>query len=151
MIETYQQEIIRKKRAARLFWFIVFLFAWFLYFFFQGYYPSINLSLRSLTSTGELLNEPRDIIRSFWIINVSVDPKDSTILLSGGWYANDEKRMTNYGTYSLLITHEEYIPLYQWIRHREGNSLLYRPSYAYFTNTLYSILNMNIPYSKYLW
>ncbi len=105
MLETYQHEIIRKKRASKIFWMIVFLFAWFLYFFFQGYYPSIDLSIRSLTSTGEHMTEPRDLIRSFGIVNVSVKPDNATILLSGSSYNNDEKRMTNYGTYSLLMNH----------------------------------------------
>ena len=105
MLETYQQEIIRKRRASRIFWMIVFLFAGFLYFFFQGYYPSIDLSIRSLTSTGEHMTEPRDLIRSFGIVNVSVSPDNATILLSSGSYSNDEKRMTNYGTYTLFMNH----------------------------------------------
>jgi cell shape-determining protein MreC len=40
MLESYQHEIQRKRRAARVFWCIVFAFALFLFFFFQGYYPS---------------------------------------------------------------------------------------------------------------
>lgn len=110
MLETYQQEIIRKRRASRIFWMIVFLFAGFLYFFFQGYYPSIDLSIRSLTSTGEHMTEPRDLIRSFGIVNVSVRPDNATILLSSGSYSNDEKRMTNYGTYTLFMSHPWYMP-----------------------------------------
>lgn len=109
MLETYQSEITRKKRASRIFWIVVFLFAGFLYFFFQGYYPSIDLSIRSLTSTGEHRTDPRDLIRSFGIINVSVKPENATIFLSSGTYSNDEKRMTNYGTYSLLMQHAGYL------------------------------------------
>ena len=105
MLETYQGEIIRKKRSSRIFWIIVFFFAGLLYFFFQGYYPSIDLSIRSLTATGERTAEPRDLIRSFGIVNVSVKPATATIILSGDSYNNDEKRMTNYGTYSLLMSH----------------------------------------------
>lgn len=51
------------------------------------------------------MTEPRDLIRSFGIVNVSVKPDNATILLSGSSYNNDEKRMTNYGTYSLLMNH----------------------------------------------
>ncbi len=109
MLETYQSEILRKKRASRIFWIVVFLFAGFLYFFFQGYYPSIDLSIRSLTSTGEHRTDPRDLIRSFGIINISVKPENATIFLSSGTYSNDEKRMTNYGTYSLLMQHAGYL------------------------------------------
>ncbi len=109
MLETYQGEIIRKKRSSRIFWIIVFFFAGLLYFFFQGYYPSIDLSIRSLTATGERTAEPRDLIRSFGIVNVSVKPDTATIILSGDIYNNDEKRMTNYGTYSLLMSHAWYM------------------------------------------
>ena len=82
MLETYQQEISRKRKAARIFWLIVFLFAGFLYFFFQGYYPAIDFSFRQLRLHDvNLPKEPRDLIRSFGIINVSVKPADAEILL----------------------------------------------------------------------
>ena len=51
------------------------------------------------------MTEPRDLIRSFGIVNVSVSPDNATILLSSGSYSNDEKRMTNYGTYTLFMNH----------------------------------------------
>jgi hypothetical protein len=90
---------------------IVFLFAGFLYFFFQGYYPSIDFSIREIFSTGGVRNyEGKDIIKSFGIINVSAKPKDALILLGSGTYANDEKRMTNYGEYTLNIGKSGYIP-----------------------------------------
>ncbi len=53
--------------------------------------------------------EMNEIIKSFGIINVSVKPEDATLLLSSGAYSNDEKRMTNYGSYSLSIIREPYI------------------------------------------
>ncbi len=46
MIESYQTEVARKQRAARIFWLIVFMFSGFLYFFFQGYYPDIRLGVK---------------------------------------------------------------------------------------------------------
>jgi hypothetical protein len=42
MLTTYRQEVKRKRRAARVFWMIVFTFATVLYFFFLGYYPDIG-------------------------------------------------------------------------------------------------------------
>lgn len=111
MIESYQQEIIRKRRASRFFWMIVFLFAGFLYFFFQGYYPSMDFSLREIFSTWWMRRpEMNEIIKSFGIINVGVKQKNATLLLSSGSYVSDEKRMTNYGSYSLSITKDIYIP-----------------------------------------
>lgn len=110
MLETYQQEVIRKRHASRIFWVVVFLFAGFLYFFFQWYYPSIDFSFHEIFSTwGMRRPEMNEIIKSFGIINVSVKPKDATLLLSSGAYSNDEKRMTNYGSYSLSIIREPYI------------------------------------------
>ena len=51
-----------------------------------------------------------ELIKSFGIINISVDPGDATITLGSGTYTNNEKKMTNYGTYSLLISREGYLP-----------------------------------------
>ena len=51
-----------------------------------------------------------ELIKSFGIINISVHPGDATISLGSGTYTNNEKKMTNYGTYSLLITREGYLP-----------------------------------------
>lgn len=54
--------------------------------------------------------EMNEIIKSFGIINVGVKQKNATLLLSSGSYVSDEKRMTNYGSYSLSITKDIYIP-----------------------------------------
>lgn len=48
-------------------------------------------------------------MKSFGIINVSVKPSDAAITLGSGTYGNNEKRMTNYGTYILMIDHDGYI------------------------------------------
>lgn len=110
MIETYQQEVIRKRRASRIFWVLVFLFAGYLYFFFQGYYPNINFSVRSIFSTGGMERPNIDnIIKSFGIINVAVKPTDATIMLDSGSYNNNEKRMVSYGTYALIVNRDDYI------------------------------------------
>lgn len=66
MLESYYEEIARKKRAARIFWLVVFIFAGFLFFFFQGYYPDIQFRLSSVgsgTFSGE--GNQRVTIRSF--------------------------------------------------------------------------------------
>ena len=109
-MEPYHQEIIRKRQAARIFWGIVFAFATFLYFFFQGYYPSIDFSFKELFQSGNVRKpEVSEFVKSFGIINISVTPEDATILLSGSSYGNNEKRMVNYGTYSLLVGKTGYL------------------------------------------
>ena len=82
MIETYHTEVTKKRRNARWFWVIVFLFATFLYFFFQGYYPDVRLGLKRVFSekqTGNASGSFDDLIRSFGIINVKTIPSNSTI------------------------------------------------------------------------
>jgi hypothetical protein len=83
MLETYQAEITRKRRAARIFWLIVFICSLFLYFFFQGYYPDVRVGLRHIFSESGSQNFPgsSDLIRSFGIINVRTTQADATILL----------------------------------------------------------------------
>lgn len=71
-MESYHQEIIRKRRSARVFWLIVFAFATLLYFFFQGYYPNISLGLKEITGSGHIADE--SIVKAFGIINVKVNP-----------------------------------------------------------------------------
>jgi cbb3-type cytochrome oxidase subunit 1 len=83
MLESYEHEVIRKKRAAKVFWLLVFSFAIFLYFFFQGYYPSFDFSLRSYFSSGELQEIDReDLVKSFGVVNIRVEPRDARIQLS---------------------------------------------------------------------
>ena len=111
MLETYHVEIIRKRRAARIFWLIVFVCSWFLYFFFQGYYPDVRVWLRHIFSESgsESYTGSSDLIRSFGIINVRTTQPDTTILLGSNIYNNNEKRMSDYGDYSMAIDKPGYI------------------------------------------
>jgi hypothetical protein len=111
MIESYQLEIIRKRRAARLFWVIVFVCSFFLYYFFQGYYPDISLGMRRIFSESgsESRSGSTDLIRSFGIINVRTTPQDASIELGSGTYNNNEKRMSDYGDYSMQIAEVGYL------------------------------------------
>lgn len=119
MLESYEQEITRKRRAARVFWLIVFLFATFLYFFFQGYYPSMNLKnfRENLSGTGKIEEKIRnELIRSFGIVNIKTTPTQASIMLfdwetdrSGTLLWQDEKKMVNYGKYSLAVSWEGYL------------------------------------------
>lgn len=105
MLELYQLEILEKRRAARIFWLVVFVCSLFLYFFFQGYYPDVRVGLRHIFSESGSENNSgsSDLIRSFGIINVRTTPTDATMLLSSGAYGNNEKRMSDYGDYDMSI------------------------------------------------
>lgn len=111
MIDTYQSEIAKKRKNARWFWIIVVLCATFLYFFFQGYYPDVKLGWKRIfsedieTSTSGSFE---DLIKSFGIINVKTIPNTASILIGSGTYGNNEKRMTNYGTYTMTIANPWY-------------------------------------------
>ena len=111
MIESYQIEIIRKRRSARLFWLVVFVCALFLYYFFQGYYPDVRLGMQRIFSESgsESSSGSSDIIKSFGIINVKTTPIDATILLGSGAYGNNEKKMSDYGNYMMQISHPGYL------------------------------------------
>ncbi len=106
MIETYHTEVTKKRRNARWFWVIVFLFAIFLYFFFQGYYPDVRLGIKRMfleDTTNTASGNFDDLIRSFGIINVKTIPTTAVITIGSGAYGNNEKRMTNYGAYTMNI------------------------------------------------
>lgn len=111
MIETYHTEVTKKRQNARWFWVTVFLFATFLYFFFQGYYPDVKLGLKRIFSednTSTASGNFEDLIRSFGIINVKTIPTTATITIGSGLYGNNEKRMTNYGEYIMTIENPWY-------------------------------------------
>lgn len=149
MIESYQTEVARKQRAARIFWLIVFTFAGFLYFFFQGYYPDIRLGVKQfLGASGNTLGEnPSDLIKSFGIINISVKkPTGATISLGSGSYVNNDKLMTNYGTYTASISKSGYITdVFDFVIDRESPyyistvSLLRELSYARVATGSYTV------------
>ncbi len=110
MLESYYEEIARKKRAARIFWLIVFIFAGFLFFFFQGYYPDIRLWLTSIGS-GTISGENQRVsIRSFWIINIKVSPENLDLRLNTLPYGNNEKKIVDYGDYAFTVSGEGYLP-----------------------------------------
>lgn len=108
MLQSYYEEIQRKRNAARFFWLIVFLFAGSLYFFFQGYYPAIHLE-KIFSASGGSITESGSLIRSFGIVNINIKNPDTTILLNDLPYSNREKKMVNYGNYRISITKPGYI------------------------------------------
>lgn len=138
MFESYQLEVLRKRRAARIFWLIVLISALFLYFFFQGYYPNVRLGMKRIfmenwesTFTGST-----DIFHPFGIINVRTTQTDTAILLNDGYYGNNEKRVSDYGNYTMEISKEWYLTNYlKFIIDREKTffiekvSLIPRPKY----------------------
>lgn len=111
MLETYQNEITRKRKSARIFWLIVFVCSLFLYFFFQGYYPDVRVGLQKIFSeSGSENHSNSDLIRSFGIINVRTLPLDANITLGENSYGNNEKRMSDYGDYMMHIEKPWYLP-----------------------------------------
>lgn len=111
MFESYQLEVMRKRRAARIFWLIVFISALFLYFFFQGYYPNVRLGLKRIfmENWGSNFTGSTDIFHPFGIINVRTTQTDATILLNDGYYGNNEKRVSDYGKYAMEISKDWYL------------------------------------------
>ena len=52
MLDSFHEEIRRKRRSYQIFWVIVIVFATLLYMFFQGYYFSIRLGFEKLLQAG---------------------------------------------------------------------------------------------------
>ncbi len=112
-MQSYRKEVHHIRRTKNIFWLVVFAFAWLLYFFFQGYYPSINFSFESILSASGRsrtdLIENVASIKSFGIINVSTLPSDATLILNNKNYTNNEKRMSDYGVYHMDISKLGYL------------------------------------------
>ena len=52
MLDSFYEEIQRKRNSYRIFWVIVIVFAVLLYMFFQGYYFSVRLGFEKLLEAG---------------------------------------------------------------------------------------------------
>lgn len=153
MIESYQSEVTRKRRAARIFWFLVFFFATFLYFFFQWYYPDIQLGLKRILSEDTTTNSGNsDLIKSFGIINISVkSPTDAKIVVESWSYINNEKRMTSYGKYIASVTRDWYVSdIFDFVIDKETPyyitqiNLLKEPQYRkIWTGSIYNIAKIS--------
>jgi hypothetical protein len=87
-------------------------------------------------SGSESASGSNNLIRSFGIINVKTTPIDATILLGSGAYGNNEKKMSDYGKYTMQVYYPDYLTNtmeFQIDREKpffiEKISLLPRPSY----------------------
>ncbi len=80
MLETYFEEIARKRRGRRIFWVAVFGFASFLYLFFQGYYPYVRIDFAEFfdRQSSETSQKPQ-VVRAFGIIIVRTSPAPDRI------------------------------------------------------------------------
>ena len=116
MLDSYHEEVRRKRNAYAIFWGVVFLFAVLLYMFFQGYYFSVQVGFERLihggssqvtTSTGA--NDA--VLKSFGIISMRVDPTPATMTVNGLPYQNGDKRIYDYGAYTMDIQNPGYLPI----------------------------------------
>lgn len=115
MLETYYEEIARKRRQRRIFWIVVWLLASFLYLFFQGYYPYVRIDLGQFFESQEEPAKPQ-VVRAFGIINVRTSPAPDRIVVSSPTIGeknipNDDKGFFDFGTYSVKVEKEGYVPV----------------------------------------
>lgn len=109
-MQSYYDELHKKRIASRIFWFLVFGFAIFLYYFFQGYYPSLDISLKQILSGSGMRTIGQDeLVRAFGIVNIRVEPRDARIQINREDIGYDEKKMVPYDAYSLSIGKPGYI------------------------------------------
>ncbi len=114
MLDSFHEEIRKKRNAYAIFWGIVFLFAVLLYMFFQGYYFSIQVGFERLLhqtppTTGS--GAPESLLKSFGIINLKVDPNPTSMTVNGLPYKNWDKQIFDYGKYALDVQNSGYLPL----------------------------------------
>lgn len=113
MLETYFQEIRRKRTEKRIFWAFVLLSTMILYFFFQGKYLAININLTSLLSFSGQVDSGSGQnyfeFRSFGVINVKTMPRTARISINGQNHTSGEQILTPYGNYHLHVTHPGYL------------------------------------------
>ena len=115
MLQNYQEEVRHKRNAHRIFWCVVFGFAFLLYMFFQGYYFSVQVGFQALfhsathSSTG---TSSEQVVRSFGIVNIQVDPNPNVLTINNLPYQNGDKSIFDYGEYRIDIEHPEYVPIH---------------------------------------
>lgn len=116
MLDSYADELQKKRSAKRLFWLIVLLFSILLYMFFQGYYFSVRVGFEKLLhpSTTQYIapvwtND--GVLKSFGIINLKVDPNPASLTINTLPYQNGDKRIYDYGKYIIQISDENYLPV----------------------------------------
>lgn len=87
--------------------------------FFQGYYISVQVGFEDLiraakssTSTGTLSNTPSQVVRSFGIVNIQVDPNPAILNINGQQYQNGAKSIFDYGKYNIDIEDPTYVPIH---------------------------------------
>jgi hypothetical protein len=111
MLDSFYDEVRRKRNSYMIFWIIVLGFAVLLYMFFQGYYFNVSLGFerlihggapKALTQSGAVI-PPESILKSFGIINLRVTPAPSAMTINGLPYQNGDKQIFDYGTYSLDV------------------------------------------------
>lgn len=117
MLESYYEEVARKRNQRRVFWIVVLGFSAFLYLFFQGYYPYVRLDTWKFLEMGKpVANEKPQVVRAFGIINVRAVPDPDTITISSPSIGtktvpNDDKGFFDFGNYSVEIRKEGYVPV----------------------------------------
>jgi hypothetical protein len=117
MLESYQQEIMRKRAGRRVFWLAVLGLTVFLYLFFQGYYPYVRVDFANFFNERPITApEKPQVVRAFGIINVRTSPVADRISIrqANGTervVTNDDKVFSDFGNYSVRIEKTGYVPL----------------------------------------
>jgi hypothetical protein len=120
MLDSFHEEIRRKRHSYILFWVIVLGFAVLLYMFFQGYYVNVSLGFKKLLHAGSttlissaswVVAPPESLLKSFGIINLRVTPEPNSMTINGAAYKNGDKQIFDYGVYSLDVQNPGYLPI----------------------------------------
>lgn len=149
-IQTYHNEVKRKRRQSIFFRSVVFVSSIYLFIFFLGY--NINFerikqfgSKINLENLQKIIDSPSTsikkvwIFKPFWILNVQVFPNPDQILVDWKNYNNWTKVIYNLGQYDIKIAKEWYIWIDLWISLTQENQF-----YSNTINLLKNITNTRI-------
>ena len=114
MLDSYHEEVRKKRNNHAIFWGVVFVFWILLFMFFQGYYFSISVWFEQLLHKNSQ-SEPKpplnQILKSFGIVNLKVSPTPKIFTLNNEPYTNGDNKFVDYGEYELKVEEPGYIPL----------------------------------------
>lgn len=114
MLDSYHDEVRKKRNNHAIFWGVVFVFGVLLFMFFQGYYFSVSVGFEQLLQKHGPTEQKQplsQILKSFGIINLKVNPNPQTLTLNGEPYTNGDNKFVDYGDYELRVEEPGYIPL----------------------------------------
>ncbi len=114
MLDSYFEEVHKRRLIARIFWTVVLIFAVLLFFFFKGYYFAFNVWMETIWKSGweeygKNTHESEPIIKQFWVVHIITKPSDTGIVFDTEDLRSGERKIVDYGKHTLSYQKNGYI------------------------------------------